>query len=72
MTQIYSLETNLEYLFVVIQYDFEKGSLFFKKGKKRVPGERKIEDKLIEYGESVKKKRAEKKIEKLKVKFLFT
>jgi hypothetical protein len=47
--------------------DFEKGTLFFKKGKKRLPGETKIEDKLIQFGENVKKKRAEQKIQKLKV-----
>jgi hypothetical protein len=41
--------------------------LFFKKGKKRLAGETKVEDKLIQFGENVKKKRAEQKIQKLKV-----
>ena len=34
--------------------------------KKRNKGEKKVEDKLIEYGEVVKKKKAEMKIQKLK------
>ena len=48
--------------------DFDKASIFFKKPKKRLPGDKKVEDKLIEFGENVKKKRAEQKIQKLKVK----
>lgn len=44
--------------------------MLYKKHKKRAVGDRKIEDKLIEYGENMKKKRAEKKIQKLKVDLL--
>lgn len=43
--------------------------MMFKKQKKRAPGDKKIEDKLMEYGQNVKKKKAEQKIQKLKVYF---
>jgi len=41
--------------------DFDRNISLFKKPKKRGKGDKKIEDKLIEYGEVVKKKKSRTK-----------